>query len=257
MSIQQLFSLQDKVAIITGAGKGLGRAIALIFAEAGANVVCAARTMSDLEETCSLAKAFGVKAIPVQCNVVDDKALQNLVDVTMSEFNHIDILVNNAGGAFPRSLSDTDGDTYNKDHHFNVTTALNLSRIALPYLSANNNGCIINITSGAARYISSGFLSYSTAKAALTQMTKLLAAELAPDVRVNAIAPGSIMTDALNQFLDDNSRQKMTDLTPMKSLGESIDIAAAALYLASPACRWVTGKIIEVDGGAENSTWPF
>ncbi len=252
MSIKQLFSLQDQVAIITGAGKGLGRAIALIFAEAGANVVCAARTKSDLDETCELAKA-----IAVQCNVVDDKALENLVDVTMSEFNRIDIVVNNAGGAFPRSLSDTDGDTYNKDHHFNVTTALNLSRMALPHLSANGSGCIINITSGAARYISSGFLSYSTAKAALTQMTKLLAAELAPSVRVNAIAPGSIMTDALNQFLDDDSRQKMTELTPMKSLGEPIDIAAAALYLASPACHWVTGKIIEVDGGAENSTWPF
>jgi 7-alpha-hydroxysteroid dehydrogenase len=257
MSIQQLFSLQDQVAIITGAGKGLGRAIALIFAEAGANVVCAARTKSDLDETCRLAKKFGVKAIAVQCNVVDDKALQNLVDVTVGEFNRIDIVVNNAGGAFPRPLGDTDGDTYNKDHHFNVTTALNLSRMALPHLSANASGCIINITSGAARYISSGFLSYSTAKAALTQMTKLLAAELAPLVRVNAIAPGSIMTDALNQFLDDDSRQKMTELTPMKSLGEPIDIAAAALYLASPACHWVTGKIIEVDGGAENSTWPF
>jgi 7-alpha-hydroxysteroid dehydrogenase len=257
MSIQQLFGLQGQVAVITGAGKGLGRAIALIFAEAGAHVVCAARTKSDLAQTCQLARQFGVKALAIECNVVDEQALQNLVAVTMSEFNRIDIVINNAGGAFPRSLSDTDGETYNKDHHFNVTSALNLTRMALPHLCANENGCIINITSGAARYISSGFLSYSTAKAALTQMTKLLAAELAPLVRVNAIAPGSIMTDALNQFLDADSRQKMADLTPMKSLGEPIDIAAAALYLASPACRWVTGKIIEVDGGAEHSTWPF
>src|SRR5690606_19326059 len=99
--------------------------------------------------------------------------------------------------------------------------------------------------------------SYGTAKAALTQLSILMAAELAPEIRVNAIAPGSILTEALGQFLKADAADKMIALTPMKTMGRPEDIAAAALYLASPAAAWVTGKVIEVDGGAESTTWPF
>ncbi|WP_022957914.1 glucose 1-dehydrogenase [Spongiibacter tropicus] len=256
MHPESLFSLNGRVAIVTGAGRGIGRGIALQFAEAGARVVCAARTQADIDATAALCEQAGSDAIAVSCDVADEAQLQALVDTTVEKYGGIDIIVNNAGGAWPNDPLKTDAKTFNRDFDFNVTTAFNLCRLAQPEL-LKRKGNIINITSASARYAQKGFSSYGTAKAALTQLTKLLAADFAPDIRVNGIAPGTILTDALQQFLDADTQAKMSDLTPMACLGEPQDIAAAALYLASPAGRWVTGKILEVDGGAESTTWPF
>lgn len=257
MSYLERFSLAGEVAIITGAGKGIGKAIALAFAEAGANVICAARTLADVEQSAAEARAFGVEALGVSCNVANETELEQLVEQTLKMFGKISILVNNAGGAYPNDPLKTSGDTFNADYNFNVTSAFNLSRMVVPHMQTNGSGNIINITSASSRYAQAGFSSYGTAKAALHQMTRLLAADFAPTIRVNGVSPGTIMTSALEQFLDEESRNKMAELTPMKSLGQAEDIASAALYLASPACRWVTGKILEVDGGAESTTWPF
>ena len=256
MNPESLFSLNGRVAIVTGAGRGIGRGIALQFAEAGARVVCAARTQADIDATAALCQQAGSDAIAVSCDVADEAQLKALVDTTVEKYGGIDIIVNNAGGAWPNDPLKTDAKTFNRDFDFNVTTAFNLFRLAQPEL-LKRKGNIINITSASARYAQKGFSSYGTAKAALTQLTKLLAADFAPDIRVNGIAPGTILTDALQQFLDADTQAKMSDLTPMACLGEPQDIAAAALYLASPAGRWVTGKILEVDGGAESTTWPF
>ncbi len=256
MAVNALFSLQDKVAIVTGAGRGIGRGIALHFAEAGACVICAARTLTDLEATVERCRQQGGQAVAQVCDVSDEAQLKALVERAVAEFGGIDIVVNNAGGAWPNDPLKTDAKTFNKDFDFNVTSAFNLCRLAQPEL-AKRGGNIINITSASARYAQKGFSSYGTAKAALSQLTRLLAADFAPTVRVNGIAPGTILTDALEQFLDNDTRDKMAALTPMKCLGEPADIAAAALYLAAPAARWVTGKILEVDGGAESTTWPF
>jgi len=256
MSILDRFSLQGKVAIVTGGGRGIGRAIGLAFADAGANVVFAARTQEHVDSAADAARAKGVDAIGLVCNVSSENDLQKLIAATLEKFGRIDLLVNNAGGATPNNPLKTSSEQFNKDYHFNVTTAFNLSRLAALELK-KNNGAIINITSAAARYSQKSFSSYGAAKAALTQLTKLLAADLAPHVRVNAIAPGTIMTDALAVYLNDEAKQKMIDLTPMRALGETDDIASAALFLASPAARWVTGKILEIDGGAESTTWPF
>ncbi|CAA0092822.1 putative oxidoreductase [Zhongshania aliphaticivorans] len=264
MNIQQLFSLQDDVALVTGAGRGIGRAIAIAFAEAGASVICAARTQEDVDESTALCNAAlrenhpnsKAKAIAISCDVNDESALESLVDTSLNTFSKLTILVNNAGGAYPNDPLNTTSKTLNRDFNFNVTSAFNLTRLCHPHLQ-QHKGRVINIISASSRYSQAGFSSYGTAKAALEQLTKLLAADFAPTIRVNGISPGTILTDALKQYLNEEIQDKMSALTPMKSLGEPQDIAAAALYLASQASRWVTGKIIEVDGGAESTTWPF
>ncbi|QQD17596.1 glucose 1-dehydrogenase [Spongiibacter nanhainus] len=256
MSVLEQFSLQGRVALVTGAGRGLGRAMAVAFAEAGASVICAARTAADVETSAELCNATAGQGLAAICDVGNADQREAAVKLATERFGRLDVLVNNAGGAYPNDPLNTSTADFDRDFHFNVTTALAMSQLCLPQLR-EHQGSIINISSAAARYAQAGFSSYSTVKAALSQLTRSLAADFAPAVRVNGIAPGSILTDALGQFLDQETQQKMADLTPMKRLGRAEDIAAAALYLASPAAAWVTGKILEIDGGAEASTWPF
>lgn len=251
------FKLDGKVALVTGAGRGIGQGCALAFAEAGAHVVCSARTPAQIEETAEKARAFGVEAMAVPCDVSDSAALDNVVASAMKRFGRIDILVNNAGGSPPRPALETSEDMFNRAFQFNVTTAMNLTRGVVPHMLDGEGGAVVNISSAAGRLAQSGFAAYGTAKAALSALTRLLGQEFAPRVRVNAIAVGSVATSALLPFLEDETRRKMEALTPMARLGEVEDIALAALYLASPASSWVTGKIFEVDGGTESTNWPF
>ena len=257
LSILDKFSLKGHVAIVTGAGRGIGRAIALAYAEAGANVVCAARTLDAVEKVATEAKAFGVDALGVSCDVSDEAQLDALVARTLSVFGRITLLVNNAGGAAPNNPLHTSADSFDAAFHFNVTSAFSLSAKVAPHMLKAGGGSIVNISSSASRYSQKYFSAYGTAKAALNQRTRLLAADFAPQIRVNGIAPGAIMTDALAPYLDEEGTAKMLALTPMNTMGMPEDIAITALYLASPAARWVTGKILEVDGGAESSTWPY
>ncbi len=256
MTMLDRFRLDGQVALVTGGSKGIGLAIAQAFADAGASLVLAARDPAGLAAARAQLEARQATVLTVPCDVSDEAALQGLLDATIDRFGQLDILVNNAGGAWPNALVKTPTAQFEKDFHFNVGAAFALSRMAVPHLQARR-GNILNITSAAARYSQKGFTSYGTAKAALTQLTKLMAAELAPAIRVNAIAPGTILTEALGQFLKGDAAAKMIGLTPMQAMGKPEDIAAAALYLASPAAQWVTGKVLEVDGGAEASTWPF
>jgi len=254
--IAEKFRLDNKVAIVTGSGKGIGRCIGLTLAEAGANVVFAARTESDIQANAEAARAFGVKAVAVPCDVMVDEQLEVLVQKTIKAFGKIDIVVNNAGGTGPNRIAKTSRKRFMEAFDFNVVSAFSLTRICLPYLQ-ESRGCVINISSAVGRLVQRRFSVYGTVKAALSYMTRMMAADLAPDVRVNAVAPGTIMTEALQGFLDKDSLQKVSDLTPMKRLGTPEDIAFAVLYLASPAAAWVTGKIIEVDGGTESTSMSF
>ena len=247
------FRVDGKVAIVTGAGKGIGAGSALALAEAGADVVCAARTKEDIEATAERVGAAGRRAIAVPTDVNERDQLENLVRAAADEFGHIDILVNNAGGWLPREAMRTSERSFEEAFHFNVTTAFLLTRFCAPLLAESGAGAIVNISSRAGSMVQPGFAAYGTAKAALSFLTRNLASEFAPKVRVNAIEVGSVATSALDYVADNEEiRDHMITNTPMARLGEVDDIAACVLYLASPAASWITGKVFEVDGGIEH-----
>ncbi len=252
MSLLDHFRLDNKVAVITGAGKGIGAAIARTFAEAGADVVIGARTQADLDTVAADVTAVGRRALTVPTDVLDPDQLQNLADCAMAEFGRIDLLVNNAGGFPPKPVSDTTGKEFMGALRFNVGTAFELSRICAPLMvDSAGGGAILNISSIAGHKPTPCFAAYGTAKGALSLLTQELAQEFAPKVRVNAIAVGSTKTDALNTILTPEIEQVMVDLTPMARLAEVEDIALGALYLCSPAASYVTGDILGVNGGLE------
>jgi 7-alpha-hydroxysteroid dehydrogenase len=257
MSLLDRFRLTDRVSLVTGAGRGIGRGIALAFAELGAHVVCAARSEAEIEAVAEEARRFGSRALAVPCDVTDPAQLEDVTRRTIAEFGRIDLLVNNAGGYPPMPFLDTDLASWEWCFKFNLNSAFALTRACVPHMLAGDGGAILNISSAAGRIVRKNFVAYGTAKAALSFMTKQLAAELAPRVRVNALAVGAVETAALRPFLNDEIRQQMEALTPMRSIGTVEDIALAALWLCSPAGGWVTGKVVEVDGGIESTNWPF
>lgn len=243
-------NITDKVAIVTGAGRGIGRATALALAEQGADVVLAARTQSQLDEVADDIHALGRKAVVVAADLSDTANLSGLVDAAVAQFGHLDIVINNVGGSMPAAFLDTTEKAFEAAFHFNVTTAFALSKAATPAMLEAGGGAIVNISSAMGRLADRGFIAYGTAKGALAHMTQLMASDLAPRIRVNAIAVGSTATSALEIVLtNDDLRNMMIEGTPLKRLGEPEDIAFAALYLASPAAAFVTGKIFEIDGG--------
>nr|WP_298380379.1 glucose 1-dehydrogenase [uncultured Halomonas sp.] len=250
------FSMEGHVAVVTGAGRGLGRAIALAFADAGADVACSARTLADVETVADEIRSRGRRALALSCDVNDPEQRRMLVARAREELGGITQLVNNAGGSGPNSPLKMTPEELDRVLHFNVTSAYALTQLCVPHMREAGAGSVINITSGAARYVQRHFSAYGTAKAALTHMTRLLAQDFAPQVRVNAIAPGPILTAALENAASPEMLEAMANNTPLKRLGQVEDIAAAALFLATPAAAWITGKVIEVDGGAEGSVWP-
>lgn len=252
MSLLDKFRLDGKVAIVTGAGKGIGASIARTFAEAGAQVVIGARTEADLQSVAKEIEALGQQALVVPTDVLDPAQLQRLVDAAMAQFGRIDILVNNAGGFPPKPFLQTTAKEFEAAFRFNVSTAFELSRICAPLMVESSDcGVMLNISSIAGHKPAPCFSAYGTAKGALSLLTQELAQEFAPKIRVNAIAVGSTKTDALNTVLTEEIEKTMVDLTPMARLGEVEDIAMGALYLCSPAASYVTGDILNVNGGME------
>jgi 7-alpha-hydroxysteroid dehydrogenase len=253
------FRLDDRVAVVTGASKGIGRGVALGFAEVGAHVVLASRTAADLEKVAAEVRALGRRALVVPCDVNEREHLERLVDTAWSELGRIDVVVNNAGGSPPKAALRTSEKMFEAALRFNVTSAFLLSRMAIPRMLERDGGAILNISSGMSWLVEKGFVAYGTAKAALSHMTRLLAYEMAPRVRVNAIAVGAVATAALLPFLEamPDARKKLEAGTPMQRIGTPEDIAAAAVYLCTPAGGWVTGKVFEVDGGTVASNWPL
>jgi 7-alpha-hydroxysteroid dehydrogenase len=245
------FRLDNQVAVVTGAGRGLGAAIALAFADVGADVVIASRTESELEAVAEKIRAAGRRAHIVTGDLAQPEVTAELAAKAVEAFGRLDIVVNNVGGTMPNGLLTTSTKDLKSAFTFNVATAHALTIAAVPLmLEHSGGGSIINITSTMGRVPGRGFAAYGTAKAALAHYTRLAALDLCPRIRVNAIAPGSIATSALDIVAsNDDLRVPMEKATPLRRLGQPDEIAAAAVYLASAAGAYLTGKVLEVDGG--------
>ncbi|MGI2261251.1 SDR family NAD(P)-dependent oxidoreductase [Shewanella sp. GXUN23E] len=250
-----MYSLTGKTALVTGASKGIGRGIAMALARAGAQVIVSARDHSALVQLVGEIETLGGQAMALACDVTCDDARQRLLSAVVAHTEQLDILVNNVGGGGPNVAMDSPPQLLEQVFAFNVSPAFALTQLCVPHMAGG--GSIINISSAAARYAQSHFSAYGTAKAALSQLTRLLAQELAPTVRVNGIAPGPVLTDALARAVPEHLLAAMAQRTPLKRLGTVEDIAQAALFLASDASSWMTGKILELDGGAEQTVWPL
>jgi 7-alpha-hydroxysteroid dehydrogenase len=246
------FRLTDRVAVVTGAGRGLGAAIAVGLAEAGADVVVSSRNPDELHAVATQVQAAGRRALVLPGDLNDLNTLAALAAGAVEIFGRLDIIVNNLGGAMPRSFLETSPGFLERSFHFNVATAHALTRAAVPHMLSGEGGSVVNITSALGRLSGRGYLAYGTAKAALTHYTRLAAVDLAPRVRVNAIAVGSAATSALDMVMaDPDLRSQVEATTPLRRIADPEEIAAAVLYLASPAGSYVTGKVLEVDGGLD------
>ena len=243
------FRLDGKTAIVTGAGAGIGRGIALMFASAGAAVVVSDLKAETAEAVAQDITAAGGRAIGVACNVTRTEDLAAVVKTAIDHFGRIDILVNNAGGGGPKPF-DMPMDDFRWAYELNVFSVFHLSQLAAPHMQAVGGGAILNITSMAGENKNTRMASYASSKAAENHLTRNIAFDLGPmGIRVNAIAPGAIKTDALASVLTPEIEKAMLKHTPLGRLGEAADIAQAALFLCAPASSWVSGQILTVSGG--------
>jgi 7-alpha-hydroxysteroid dehydrogenase len=243
------FRLDGHVAIVTGAGAGIGRAIAQMFAGAGAAVVVSDLKPETAEAVAAEINRAGGSAAGIACNVTNEKDLETAVKTALDRFGKLSILVNNAGGGGPKPFDMPMGD-FRWAYELNVFSLFRLTQLAAAHMAAAGNGAVLNISSMAGENKNQRMASYASSKAAVNHLTRNVAFDLgAMGIRVNAIAPGAIKTDALASVLNSDVEKAMLRHTPLGRLGEADDIAYAALFLCSPAAAWISGQVLTVSGG--------
>jgi 7-alpha-hydroxysteroid dehydrogenase len=246
------FRIDGQVAVVTGAGRGIGAATAVALAQAGADVVISARTEEQLNDVAAEIRAAGRRALAVPSDLSEPGAAEALAHRAAGAFGRLDVIVNNVGGAMPRPFLDTRRKHLENAFQFNVGIAHDLTRASVPYLLETGGGAVVTISSTMGRVSGRGYLAYGTAKGALIHYTELAAEDLAPRIRANAIAVGSVATSALDLVMEnDELRTGIEQLTPLGRLGAVEDIAAAVVYLASPAGAYLTGAVLDVHGGLQ------
>lgn len=247
-----LFDLTGDVAVVTGAGRGIGEGTAKVLAAAGAAVVCAARREEEIARVAREIEKTGGQALAIPTDVTDSSALDQLFERTVNELGGLDILVNNAGGSpIQQPLIDL------PEEEWDATIALNLTAVWRAVAKAarvmNDGGRVVNISSRAAESPVPGSGHYAAAKAAVNSLTATFSKELGPRIRVNGIMPGAVPTEIMMTALrlgeDDLPQLERMLRLPMRRLGTPEDLGAAVLYLVSPASAWVTGQVLSIDGG--------
>ena len=263
------YSLKGKVAIVTGAGRGIGKAIALTLAEAGADITVAARTVEQIERTAEEIRKMGRRALAVPTDVTKREQVENVVEQTVSLFGRIDILVNNAGVPILKPISFVPGmklegwqtaDSWDtplteEEWHLvlntNLTSAFLFAQAVSPHMLRQKKGKIINTSSNSADLAPPYFSAYCVSKAGLSMFTRCLATEWAPyNICVNAVGPGSVLTELSAPVLNDPERREfILRAIPLGRMGETREVALLVVYLASEASNWVTGQTFYIDGG--------
>lgn len=249
--IDQLFRLDGKVALVTGASRGLGKAMSLALAKAGADLAVNARTEAALAEVVSEIKALGRKVIAVPGDVSNESAAQQITDAVCKQMGHIDILLNNAGvweGSYLVRLKKEDWDHVMQ---VNVTGAFLISKAVGKVMLKQKSGKIISMASILGFKASPQTLAYSAAKAALIQMTRVMALELGPaGIQVNAIAPGFFFTDMTKRYSENEEAIKAyIAKSPSRRCGQPEDLEGIVVFLSSKASDHITGQTIAIDGG--------
>lgn len=252
MDTNTLFDLSGKVAVITGAGDGIGKGVSLILASAGASIIVSDLNIEKAQATVQEIENQGGKATAVACNVLDEKDLNNLIDFTVKTYGTVNILVNNAGmgGGGRENPFKIDRAYVERIYAMNVFAPWQLSKLVAPYMEQSGYGSIINITSMSSINNEQNMAIYGSSKAALNHMASNLAYDYGPmGIRVNCVGPGATKTHALSTVMTPELEAKMLAQTPIKRLGEVSDIAGAVLFFASPVSAWISGQVLMVNGG--------
>lgn len=243
--------LKDKVAIITGATSGMGRATAVRFSEEGAKVVVVGRNEDRAREVVNQIKEKGNEAIYVIADMAKLEDLKSIVDKTLQEYGTVDILFNNAGVLSIAPINDLSIEEWENAFRVNVTAPLYLSQLVSPVMKKKGKGAIINTSSIAGAHAHYGATAYTSSKHALVGLTKSQALQYGPEIRVNAILPGAIMTAMVESVGGEAAVAPLVQAAALKKAGQPEEIATAALFLASDDASFVTGQLIRVDGGLD------
>jgi len=254
--ISDELNLAGKVATVTGAGRGIGKAISLALAEAGADIVAVARTKEEIEETCREVKALGRRGIAIPTDVTKAKQVDLMVEKAISNFGKIDILINNAGTAAFKALVSPDSprmaeEDWHKVIDTNLTSIFLCCRAVGPYMFKQKKGKVINISSISSQKAQTDDIPYNVSKAGVDMFTRCLALDWAPyNINVNAIGPGQFYTKlSAKSHEDPELRARMVSCIPLGRVGNLQELAYLAVFLASPASDFITGQIIFIDGG--------